>query len=400
MIDTILTWIGSFLGWIDKLTGNYVTAIFVFALIIEVLMLLLFGIKQQKNSIKQATLRPKEQAIRKKYAGRDDRVTQQKVTEEIQEMYQKEGYNPLSGCLPMLIQLPVIMALYYVVIDPLHYVVGISKDAVNLMTQYANSLGYASSVNRGSIGLISLIKEKGLEFFSDIVDYGGVNNGLAAYQEFSEAVSNGLPNFKFFGLNLADVPDLMNPGWLWLIPVLTFVFYFFSMKITRKFTYQPVSGNAATDKQMGCSNSMMDIMFPAFSVYIAFQVPAAIGVYWIFKNILGTVKQIVISKIMPLPQFTEEDYKAAEREYAGKAPKDKKPKLDLNSGRSNPKSLFHMDDEDYVDPAIEAEIQRKLQEKDGGSAAKTAKPAENEDSAISVAPLKDESDKPHKKDRK
>lgn len=103
MIDTILGWIGSFLGWLDKITGSYMIAIFLFAVIVEILMLLLFGIKQQKNSIKQASLRPKEQAIRKKYAGRDDKVTQQKVSEEIQEMYQKEGYSVFGGCLPALL---------------------------------------------------------------------------------------------------------------------------------------------------------------------------------------------------------------------------------------------------------------------------------------------------------
>ena len=396
LIDTILTWIGSFLGWLDKITGNYVIAIFLFALIVEVLMLFLFGIKQQKNSIKQASLRPKEQAIRKKYAGRDDKVTQQKVTEEIQEMYQKEGYNMLSGCLPTLIQLPVIMALYYVVINPLHYVVGIGTEAINTMTQFAHNVGLVSNTSRGTIELINLINEKGLDFFADVVDYGGVNKGLAAYEEFAAAVKKGLPNFKFLGLNLAETPSFNPPTWLLIIPVLTFVFYFFSMKISRKFTYQPVTGDAAVDKQTGCSNTTMDIAFPAFSVYIAFQVPAAIGVYWIFKNILGTLKQIFISKVMPLPKFTEEDYKAAEREYAGKAPKDKKQKLDINAGKANPKSLFHMDDEDYVDPAVEAEIERKLNAIDGGNQAKSPKPADG-GSAISTAPIKDESDKPNKK---
>ena len=80
MIDTILCWIGQFLGWLDKLTGNYMLALFIFAFIVELLMIP-FGIKQQKNQIKQASLRPKEMAIRNKYKGRDDKVTQQKVSE-------------------------------------------------------------------------------------------------------------------------------------------------------------------------------------------------------------------------------------------------------------------------------------------------------------------------------
>ena len=76
--------------------GSYVVALFIFAILIEILMLP-FGIKQQKNSIKQAMLRPKEMSIRKKYAGRNDQPTQQKVSQEIQELYQKEGFNPMSG---------------------------------------------------------------------------------------------------------------------------------------------------------------------------------------------------------------------------------------------------------------------------------------------------------------
>ena len=81
-IDKLLCWIGSFLGWLDKTTGSYTLALFIFAFVVE-LLLLPIAIKQQKTSIKQARLRPKEMAIRKKYAGRNDQVTQQKVAQVI-----------------------------------------------------------------------------------------------------------------------------------------------------------------------------------------------------------------------------------------------------------------------------------------------------------------------------
>ena len=123
------------LGWILELCskivgGNYFFAILIFAVFVEII-LLPFGINQQKKSIKQARLRPKEQAIRKKYSGRDDRPTQMKMNEEIQELYQKEGYNPLGGCLPLLIQFPLLIALFNVVYNPLKYICGLSDDAVN-----------------------------------------------------------------------------------------------------------------------------------------------------------------------------------------------------------------------------------------------------------------------------
>ena len=100
-MDVIYSAIGKFLSILDGFTHSYILALLIFAIIVEIL-LLPFGIRQQKNSIKQAKLRPKEMAIRKKYAGRNDQPTQQKITQEIQELYTNEGYNPMGGCLPLL----------------------------------------------------------------------------------------------------------------------------------------------------------------------------------------------------------------------------------------------------------------------------------------------------------
>lgn len=397
LLDTILGWIGAFLGWLDKITGNYLFALLLFALVIEILMLP-FGIKQQKNSQKQASLRPKEMAIKKKYAGRTDKVTQQKMQEELQQMYQDEQYNQFGGCLPALLQLPIILALYQVVINPLQHVVGISKDAVTAMTSFVSTQieGGAEIVNgRGTIGLISFMKEKGMDFFKGVIEYvdsgaDAVKNITASGQEvFTEFTENfpKFPNFMIFGengINLGATPSVKEFGWLMLVPVLTFVVYFASMKLNRKFSYQPVSGDEATDRATGCSNNMMDVMMPLFSVYIAFIVPAAIGVYWIFKSIIGTLKSFILSKLMPLPTFTEEEYKAAEKEYAGKQPKEKK-KFDLDSTKGNPNSLFHQDDVDYVSPDVEAAINAKLNASDPGKS--------DAPSTVEKAPLKDESDR-------
>ena len=125
IISTLRLWIGSFLGLITSTVGfgNYLIGICIFAIIIEILMLPL-TIKQQKNSIKQASLRPKEMAIRNRYKGRNDQATQQKVAQEIQDLYQRENFNPMGGCGPMLVQLPIVMLLYNIVIDPIQYVVG------------------------------------------------------------------------------------------------------------------------------------------------------------------------------------------------------------------------------------------------------------------------------------
>ena len=389
MFDTILGWIGSFLGWLDSITGNYVWALFVFAIIVEII-LLPFTIKQQQNSIKQAKLRPKEMAIRNKYKGRNDRATQLKVSEEVQAMYQKENYSPFSGCLQLLIQMPVILALYQVVINPLQHVLHVSKDAITVMQTYATAaveeggLGLTVNSQRGSIELISKIKENGIEFFRGVIDYansvgstkGFAISGQETYDAFA-AVADKMPDFKVFGLNLAETPSFSNPSWLLVVPILTFLVYFGSMKLNRLFTYQPTTGDAQQDAQAGCSNKTMDIMMPLMSVWISTVVPAAIGVYWIFKSILGTLKQFIMSKAMPIPTFTEEEYKAAEKEYGGK-PEKKKAKGNANpeATKNNPNSLFHMDDEDYVPPVKEEEKKPEIKTDDSA--------------AISKAPLKDD----------
>ena len=92
-----------------SISGNsYLIALFFFALIMQIVLLPL-AIKQQKSQILMAKIKPKEMAIREKYKGRNDQVTRQKMTMEIQEMYQKNGYNQFGGCLPLLIQLPIII---------------------------------------------------------------------------------------------------------------------------------------------------------------------------------------------------------------------------------------------------------------------------------------------------
>ena len=344
-MDFITIPIGYILKFFSNICGNsYILAILLFAILTELIMALVFGIRQQKNSIKQARLRPKEAAIRKKYAGRDDKPTQQKMTQEIQELYQKEGYNPMGGCLPLLIQFPILIALYNIVIDPLKYICGLSQDAI---AQVANIIGMDTS--RGTMAMLGPIEKMGYEAFRNV-------------EGFTPEVFENMPNLTVFGiLDLSVMPsECMNleaiktvSGWLvLLVPVLTFLSYFFSMKLTRKFSYQSMTDTQQS--QMGCSNKMMDITMPLFSVFISFGVPAALGIYWIFKSLLGIVKQIILYYAIPLPKFTEEDYKAAEKEVFARA--DKSDRVE-KSGRVV-RSLHHIDDEDF-DDTREAALKHK-----------------------------------------
>ncbi len=405
LIDTILQWIGVGLKWATKYltfgTNNYILSLLYFGIIIELLMLP-FGIAQQKNSIKQAKLRPKEMAIRKHYAGRNDQQTMQKVNQEIQELYQREHYNPMSGCLPLLLQLPIVFALYYVVIDPIFYVLGQAKTFSTAISQYfttsvaAGGMGGSLNSQRGTIEILSKLREQGgIEAFEGLKSFSYFSNAEACYDALEQVVADGIPSFSIGSWNFGLTPGILFQGggnfaaywWLILVPVLTFLVYFGSMKLNRKLTYQPTTGE--NDKAMGCSNNIMDIMMPAMSVYIAFIVPAAVGVYWMFKSVLGTLKQFILKKAMPFPVFTEEDYKAAEKEMYGKTSKQKSKPSGNGTGASGAKvrSLHHIDDDEYDErgnyigrPETPAESEETAQPK-------------NEQAPAMAEPLKDESDK-------
>ena len=263
-----------------------------------------------------------------------------KMREEIQRLYQEEGFNPMSGCLPLLVQFPIIILLYNIVVDPLKYVCGPSQDSIRAAAEIVKTFKgeeVYEKVTANSTHTINLMAQ-----IKDIMTEHG--NVFRDIEGFGELTADSFPNLSYFGVNLG-----LNPGFMYmddkiqylllLVPVLTFVVYFFSMKLNRKLSYQP----QMDDAQMGCSNKMMDLMMPLFSVYITFITPAAIGIYWIFKSILGVFKQWILKKAMPIPEFSEEEYKAAVKE--------------LNSRQDKPaqksgkvvRSLHHIDDEDFDD---------------------------------------------------
>lgn len=354
LFDSIQRGIGYFLNWLTTYLGfgSYIVGICVFAVLVEALMTP-FAIKQQKNSIKQAKLRPKEMAIRKKYAGRNDQVTMQKVQKEIQEMYAKENFSPYSGCLPLLVQFPIIIILYNIIINPLVYVLGQSAGVSSAMSLFysapkaAGGLGHAAVSAKSTIELLS----GGIGQYEGIANFGLFSNGDKVWESIQSI--KVFPNFNIGPFDFGLAPSFQRFDILLLVPVLTFVVYFFSMKLTRKFSGQaPAAG--ATDRQTACSNTMMDIMMPAMSAIFTFMVPGIIGVYWMFRSVIGILKSFIMSKVMPLPTFTEADYKAAEKEMAGKAPK----KVQKSERAGTVRSLHHIDDEDF-DDTREAALERK-----------------------------------------
>ncbi|MBO5218972.1 MAG: membrane protein insertase YidC [Clostridia bacterium] len=340
------------LGFIIKLsyqlTQNYALALFLFAVVLQ-LLLVPFGIKMQKNTVKQARLRPKEMAIRKKYAGRTDQATQQKLNNEIMDLYQRENFNPMGGCLPMLIQLPILFSLYNVVVSPLKYICGFGEDVIKAIQAKVYELmsaaemtgfeAFAPEAKAREIDLITKMRELGLENFVD-------GNGEAISEEL-------LPNFVVLGgMDLSQVPSFNNINLLLLIPLFTLIVTLGSSWIMKKFTYNP-----NPDAKPDASMRMMQWSMPLLSVYISFTIAAAIGLYWIFRNILSVVEKIILSKLYPIPQFTEEDYKAAEREANAKP-------LSKKQQKKKVRSLHRIDEDDDL-PEAPAEKDGKPQLKSG-----------------------------------
>ncbi len=328
MFDWFYQGLGYIIRFCYNLTNNYALALLLFALFVKV-VLFPFGIKQQKNMVKQAKLRPREMAIRKKYAGRNDQKTQQKQQEEIMALYQEENFNPMGGCLPLLIQFPILIALYQVITKPLTYICQFSEATIAAINERIATFTdvAAKSAYSAEITAITNIEKFGIEKFTDI-------NGFSA---------EVIPNFEVFdgALNLAYIPSFKEFSWLLLIPLFTLVFTVLSTKINKKLSYQaPSSQDVANSSSM----KIMEYSMPLISTYICFTVPATIGLYWIYQNVLTVLQQLVLYKMYPYPKFTEEDYKAAEKAVGS----NKKEKKTASTGpKEGVRSLHHIDDDEF-----------------------------------------------------
>lgn len=344
---------------------SYALALIWFALFTKI-VLIPFTIKQQKNQIKGAKLRPKMMAIEKKYAGRTDRPTLQKKQQEIMEMQQKEGYSPLSGCLPMILQLVFVIILYNIIREPLSYICMMDSDAIKSLADTLVAQGYTVTHN-DEIGMLGVLKNLDLSAYSQL-------NGVT------------LPNFSLFGnfIDLSVKPEFWT--WALLIPVLTFASQFLSMKMTR-WLNPMMQMQAESNPEAAASNKIMDLMMPAMTLFFAFSLPSALGFYWIIQSVIAIIQMLLLAKFMPMPTFTPEELKAAERALKGKPVKGTATAQgsSYTPSTNRPRSLHHIDDED------EAPVPKNV-------GAKAAKAQPKKAAGIEAAPLK-EDDRPEKAEK-
>lgn len=277
---------------LDILQNDYFIAIILFTILTR-LVLLPINVRQQKTTAKSARIQPKIQKIQKKYnvQGISDmnqrRKMQAKMNEEMQELYAREGHNPMQmGCGPMAFQMIFLMGIVGIIYYPLSYVIGISN--INDQSEY----------------LIKLLEE---------ADYGGrylqlgilenwdaLRETLAAKlpDMFTADVITAINNFRS-GLYIGNLDMTAIPHWkdgiIVIIPILSFVTSLGSTIVSSLISKKT---NPAAAQQMKNMMVMM-LMMPIFSLVIAFQVPAAVGFYWIISNLIAVVQQLFIAKFFP-----------------------------------------------------------------------------------------------------
>ena len=356
MLDWLYRFLGSMLSFFESFTGGYAFALLLYALVFKIVFLP-FSIKQQKNQIAMAKLTPKIELIKAKYKGRNDQPTMQKQQQEIMELQQQEGYSPLSGCLPLLIQLPLIMLLYTVIQNPLSYIAKPTEEYANkdMDTIILEVYKEVSPGDEEVKALDKLPKNLEIKIISKINKYLDDTDGIYQNHEsldtreerIAKIESYGLdvdsiPNFNFFGVNLADTPSLKNFSILCLIPVLAAAAQWVSMWLTRKFNGNPQL-QQSQDPQTQASMKMMDFVFPGMTLWMAFSFSGMLGLYWTFQALLGLLQTFILAKAMPLPKFTEEEIKVIH-----KAQKEAE-KAQKEAIKAQPKyrSLHYIDDDDY-----------------------------------------------------
>lgn len=333
---------GYVMQFFNKISGgHYLISLFLFALAIK-LITLPFGIKQQKTQIKGAMLRPKMMMIEKKYAGRNDRVTQQKKQQELMELQQKEGYSPLSGCLPLLIQFPILIALYRIIRMPLKYCVGLADEVVLKLYNalYPDHVveAFKKIPDAAHIEMIGQLKEQ-----PDVL------------REIAGIGVEKLPNYNIFGkINLGLRPafnvaeKLDGNKWnlfLLIIPFLCGGLALLTTWLSRKLNDNGLNQQMA--QQQKTSMFLMNITMPLLQLWIAFGVSGAVGIYWVYTSILGIIQILVLAKVMPLPKYTDEEIRMMQREMK----KNGGPGQRTITGTSvdengKPKSLHYVDDDD------------------------------------------------------
>lgn len=291
-------------GWPLKqfylLTNSYGIAVMLYAVLVN-LILSPFMAKSKKSMMRTTRLAPRLKALEKRYNG-----NQQQYQQAVAKLYKEEKINPMSGCLWMLVPYPILIALYNVIRKPITGMMMLSGTEMNKIADFLG-VDMVASGRSGSyiqIGLANKIHEN----WTNVVD---------ALGNFGDKLID--LDYSFLGLNLGEIPTyrLWSFDWsnkavwlpalgLFMIPVISALLSWLSMVISTK-------TNPQNDETTKRTNRSMMFVMPIISLLICFNMPAALGVYWIFNSILGIGRDYALTKVFT-KQLNLEDAGRAERD--------------------------------------------------------------------------------------
>ena len=294
LFDIITIPLGYILDIIYRLVQNYGLAIIIFTIIIK-LVLIPLNLRSQKAMKKQQKIQPILAELQKKYAN-----DQQKLQTEMMKLYKENNISMMGGCLPMLIQFPILIGLYRVIQSPIRYLLHIQF----------NDPGVSDKITQ----IVTLMKE---QFPSELGNYANstaktiFNSAQIQLATWSEKVLDKVDawsiNFNFLGLDLSKAPydalELVKEAnfffffiiALLLIPALAICTTWLSMKQTQKMSGQTQNQSNAQTAQM---SKTMNIMMPLMTGFFSITLPSGMGVYWITSNIIQMVQQYILNKVL------------------------------------------------------------------------------------------------------
>lgn len=282
---------------------NIGLCVILFTIITRLIMLPL-TIKQQKFSKLSNMMQPEIQAIQNKYKDKRDNESMMRMNEETKAVYEKYGTSPSGGCLTMIIQLPIMFALYRVIYKIPGYVTKIKDVCVNIFNSYSGGVeGWKELFVNNEI-TSSAFKGDGINNFVDAIYNFSASTWekIKAIPELASSAdvigenADKLVHYNnFFGISL-----MQNPGFKWswalLIPLLAGVTQWLSSKLME--SKNKVNNGGENQGTMAGSMKVMNMIMPIMSVFFCITLPACIGLYWITSSVVQIIQQLFINAKM------------------------------------------------------------------------------------------------------
>ena len=292
LFEIITIPLGYIIDLIYRVVENYGLSIIIFTIIIK-LILLPLNIKSQKAMRKQQKIQPILAELQKNYAN-----DQQKLQQEMMKLYRDNDVSMTGGCLPMLIQLPVLIGLYRVIQAPIKYLLHVNITDAGVVDKINNIVALMSEKFPQEIGSYATMGAEKL--------FKNAQIQLATWSDkVLDASEAWIVNFDFLGLNLSQVPSAgfsaltrgefsqMGTIALLLIPALAVLTTWLSTKQTQNMSGQ---SNQSGNEQAAQMGKTMTMMMPIMTGFFTLSLPSGMGIYWIVSNIMQMIQQNVLNK--------------------------------------------------------------------------------------------------------